>query len=168
MGDILIIFVFVGASVIFFLGMILVISNKLELETDNAKEKKLLNSLYGAIFMIVITISIPILTCFFGTDDNSGQYQTSERRAVVTDQQTAQQNTPTKEDSITLKYIAVFGITAFLDMILLVPTILLINMFREELEKNRKKRLLRDAYFIISLVILLNIVIVFICLAFSL
>ncbi|MDR2761813.1 MAG: hypothetical protein LBB88_04355, partial [Planctomycetaceae bacterium] len=66
MGDILIRFVFVGASVIFFLGMILVISIKLELETDNAKEKKLLNSLYGAIFMIVITISIPILTCFFG------------------------------------------------------------------------------------------------------
>jgi hypothetical protein len=168
MGDILIIFVFVVASVIFFIGMILVILNKLELETDNNKEKKLLNSLYGAIFMIVITISIPILTYFFGTDDNSGQYQPPEHHAVViSEQQMVQHNTSNKEDLITLKYVLVFGITAFLNMILLVPTILLINMFRKE-RGNYRRRLLRDIYFIISLVILLNIVIAFTCLVYSL
>jgi hypothetical protein len=157
-------FGFISFFCIYIIGMILVILNKLELETDSDKEKKLLYSLYGIIFFALFMSVSLVVGYFCGTDDNSGQYQmTPELQISLKDDQQISQ-----QDQAIFKYAVVLGFAVFQDMIMLVPIIWLISMFKAERENDRQKRLLHEIYFIISLPILQNIVIFVICFIYTL
>jgi hypothetical protein len=140
MSDAILVFGFAAFVEIYLLGMLFVILRKLELETDEKKEKTLL---WGFYYLIFIMVSIPIaLTVGFFCMTNDGAATTS----TITTDTTIQQD----QQLTIIFYILAYGIFTFFEMLIFVPLAWLFSMFKTEKDQNIRKSLLRQIYLIAS------------------